>query len=916
MATGALTPELEKYIEQNYVFAKLPAPVQQGLGGSKREYDKLVVQYSLSHQLRYKKALVRKLVPDELQYYQQLLHHSREHMMLYPYHLADVLIYRLNETPFSYYHAILSHMLSSDRSYDALPNFSATDCLALVGIGRNEYIDLLNDSKSGRGMFRKRINPKNLLPKQPLPPRNLRHWWLIRVGRITENDIKLATVEEKALIDRLIDSGPQPAGKFNLQLLNSMFVKQFIHLDVPVQDDDLIKIPPLEGFVMNRVLGDYLEQLLYKIFVSVDEHTTLGDLATILRVSPHRVRDAVSMYCRLGFAVKKNVDTADALDQCHPSWMAKAEALRASTRTSVATFDIRPSDGRRRIGVVFDANLAAILMMGNLSPGLKKHAVTMFEASGKRCRWSPADDAHKCAGKITEETMDEFLSELDQTVVSGEGQTQEYTRQALILRDALRFLRHNQAVDIPGLTDNEQDAKAESMDGAGVDLLKCESVLSLDRATQQRVLERAYSLLITLAPLGQETASISSVKPFHHGPAIPECGTIWFRLWLASLVSRAPPAYLLACGTVLWGLPGKLLEYDECLVVTCGHEPTVQPTADLLMTLNDALAHSPVFVQGYRRHADADLSIEHVPLTVPPADAMDRVATLVANSRPAQPSFPALSATDENASLIDLDDALPALGSAPAPAPTDSDSPLIDLGAAPGESSTDAAPSATAALATTDSTPSAPSLTATHAEAVTRWTALHAQLGLGDLCAQLQVGPRTAGYISVVRERSPAPAEPSGKPATATDPSADASLASIEPPSPAEPDAPQTSSQPVLGTKPEDDDDDAVRKESIASSEAPWRVHEVQFGMPIFDATLSRAVQCSFLRTTDSAGESTELYHQRALSVRLLQFIATHGASMDDLAHNLNARSSGYRVPYPLVSLQCVDNKVMPFESH
>ena len=37
-------------------------------------------------------------------------------------------------------------------------------------------------------------------------------------------------------------------------------------------------MPPLEGFVMNRVLGDYFETLLYKIFVSLDEHTPVAEV--------------------------------------------------------------------------------------------------------------------------------------------------------------------------------------------------------------------------------------------------------------------------------------------------------------------------------------------------------------------------------------------------------------------------------------------------------------------------------------------------------------------------------------------------------------------------------------------------------------------------------------------------------------
>ncbi len=43
-------------------------------------------------------------------------------------------------------------------------------------------------------------------------------------------------------------------------------------------------VPPLDGFVMNRVLGDYFETLLYKIFVSLDEHTTVKEVNITVKV--------------------------------------------------------------------------------------------------------------------------------------------------------------------------------------------------------------------------------------------------------------------------------------------------------------------------------------------------------------------------------------------------------------------------------------------------------------------------------------------------------------------------------------------------------------------------------------------------------------------------------------------------------
>ena len=57
-------------------------------------------------------------------------------------------------------------------------------------------------------------------------------------------------------------------------------------------------MPPLEGFVMNRVTGDYFETLLYKIFVSLDEHTSVLEMANLLEIDLPLVKDAVSLYCR------------------------------------------------------------------------------------------------------------------------------------------------------------------------------------------------------------------------------------------------------------------------------------------------------------------------------------------------------------------------------------------------------------------------------------------------------------------------------------------------------------------------------------------------------------------------------------------------------------------------------------------
>jgi hypothetical protein len=165
----------------------------------------------------------------------------------------------------------------------------------------------------------------------------MEYWWMVTIGYVTEEDIKMCTMEEHDLIDQLYDSGTMVVGKLDKDVAEctfhfiltknvcrrsrcsrsfdpcprcgvvcctaALYAKNLVYFTVPIADDDKIYVPPLEGFVMNRVLGDYFENLLYKIFVTIDAHTSVKDLASLLRQDPQLVKDAVSAYCRLGCVV-------------------------------------------------------------------------------------------------------------------------------------------------------------------------------------------------------------------------------------------------------------------------------------------------------------------------------------------------------------------------------------------------------------------------------------------------------------------------------------------------------------------------------------------------------------------------------------------------------------------------------------
>lgn len=91
----------------------------------------------------------------------------------------------------------------------------------LLGIGRNEYIDLMNQCRSGRKLFRRR-NVKDHLPSKParIP---IEPWWVVLLGLVTEDDVKRASQAEKLMIDRIIDHGPQKAGLCDRELLHSLY---------------------------------------------------------------------------------------------------------------------------------------------------------------------------------------------------------------------------------------------------------------------------------------------------------------------------------------------------------------------------------------------------------------------------------------------------------------------------------------------------------------------------------------------------------------------------------------------------------------------------------------------------------------------------------------------------------------------
>ncbi|VAH18345.1 unnamed protein product [Triticum turgidum subsp. durum] len=615
MAATVEEQMMVKAIRDECPWETLPKRIQAAVV-SKDEWHRRIVDYCIRKRLPWNNCFARK-VCKEGEYYEDLLHYLRRNLALYPYHLADYICRVMRISAFKYYCDVLFEAMKNEQPYDSIPNFSAADALRITGVGRNEFIDIMNKCKSKKIMWKlSKSIAKELLPAQPADLA-IEPWWGVRFVNFTLEEFKKLSEEETIAIDKICKEEVNSYVLFDPEVINCLYRRGGVYFDVPVYPEDRFRVSRLEGFVSNKDQSyeDPIEELLYAVFVVSSENATVAELAKTLQADLYQLQAAASFACRLGWAVKL-LDTDS--------------ALRDSSATAL------PSN-----------------VLGDDEEGLKSHAVTLYEAGklGYSCIADLCNDLASLEGKKFEGVLQEFanhafslrcflecllsggtspnessdgncqddlssplskksIEEGADNVVGNNGSQhgdtpqQEYptvdsqaSSPSSIISRGMESVAENDFDSRQMVTQND-NSQATELDGPAVrktkrnyrvNILRCESLASLAPSTLERLLLRDYDIVVSMIPFPHSSVLPSTAGPVHFGPPSYSSMTPWMKLALYTSGSCGPLSAVFMKGQRLRLLPEPLAggNFEENLV----------RGGLLLHYLNSMTRHSAVIVQ-------------------------------------------------------------------------------------------------------------------------------------------------------------------------------------------------------------------------------------------------------------------------------------------------------------------------------
>ncbi|KAL8225497.1 hypothetical protein R6Q57_018054 [Mikania cordata] len=590
-------------IKEECGWESLPKRLQASLN-SKDEWHRRIIAHCIKRRLLWRTSFVRK-VCREGEYYEDMMRYLRKNLALFPYHLAEYVCRSMRITPFRYY---------CDMLFEVMKN----DALRLTGIGRNEFIDIMNKCRSKKIMWKlNKSIARELLPTQPVDI-TIEPWWGVCLVNFTLEEFKKLSEEESATIDKICKEEVNAFMLFDPVVIKGLHRRGLVYLDVCVYAEDRFKVCRLEGFVSNREQSyeDPIEELLYAVFVVSSENSTVAELATTLQVQLSQLQAAASFACRLGWAVKlidpgsilqePNSPTKNAISDDDEASRTSVGSLNMSVDAAVFDQDSTDNSGYTRVAFVVDANITSYLMMGSVSPGLKSHAVTLYEA-----------------GKLGHASIRDLCNDLSSLEgAKFEGVLQEFANHAFSLRSILECLTSGGITsnneEIVSMTaghavvhesdDSEDPNDADKVSNKkirkyNVDILRCESLATLAATTLDRLFRRNYEIVVSMLPHPHSSVLPGPKVPVHFGPPSYSSLTPWMKLVLYSAARSGPLSVVLMKGQCLRLLPAPLSGCEKALLWSWD-ESSVNKFDQrlvkgniLLHCLNSLLKHTAILVQ-------------------------------------------------------------------------------------------------------------------------------------------------------------------------------------------------------------------------------------------------------------------------------------------------------------------------------
>ncbi|CAJ1964609.1 unnamed protein product [Sphenostylis stenocarpa] len=215
---------LQKALKEECTWENLPKRIQATLS-SKEEWHRRIIESCIKKRLQWNSCFARK-VCKESEYYEEMMRYLRKNLAL---ELEEFAIY------FDFVR------ISEEQPYDSIPNFTAADALRLTGIGRNEFIDIMNKCRSKKIMWKlNKSIAKELLPTQPVDfP--IEPWWGICLVNFTLEEFKKLSEEEMAMIDKVCKEEANSFILFDPNVVKGLYSRGLIYFDVPVYPDDRFK---------------------------------------------------------------------------------------------------------------------------------------------------------------------------------------------------------------------------------------------------------------------------------------------------------------------------------------------------------------------------------------------------------------------------------------------------------------------------------------------------------------------------------------------------------------------------------------------------------------------------------------------------------------------------------------------------